>query len=140
MKAIEFKINEKADFSGTLYVREDIGDWTRRPILGYSVKTPTNVILIGDGFVPSLGTAWDSPESVYQLLFFMTQTPDSGASFEDWTPDELAWSASEECESWSYVFSDDSATIRFWYEQDEWDVYVLEDENTIWIKELDNVG
>lgn len=139
MKAIKFKV--RGDFFGTLVLREDIGDPSKRAIVKYHVTTPTGIVFQGDGYIPALGTQWDSPESVYGLLFFLTQTPDSGASFEDYTPEQLEWSKSSECEIWSYMFSSDDASIKYWRSEDGWSIYLTENQYMyIWIKELDNVG
>lgn len=82
------------------------GDYGRE-ICSYIVKTPTNVYFKGEGFSPSPFHKFDSPMGVVELLFWICQTPDSGMEFSDYSPAQMDWAKSPQCDELGSIFGDE---------------------------------
>lgn len=86
----------------------------RRSHLSYECMTPTNVYFAGEEFSPSPNHKWDSPASVFELLFWITLSPDSGADiFTSYTPDQMEWANSYQCEEFSATFGEEEILRMF---------------------------
>lgn len=79
-----------------------------RSYVAYEVTTPTGVVFRGDTFSPSWGNEWDSWQAICELLFWITCTPESGATMDDYTMEQLEWAKSIHCVIASYLFGDET--------------------------------
>ena len=71
-----------------------------RDRLAYTLTDLGKVIFEGDEFGPSPSFAWDSDDSVYALLDFLTLQPGDTDDeyFQDYTPEQLEWVAGDSAE------------------------------------------
>lgn len=76
--------------------------------LGYIFKDGRKVIFQGEDYYPSPLHAIDSLEVVYALLGFLSvQKGDTDSEyFENYTPEQIAWSESARCEYLSLLVND----------------------------------
>jgi hypothetical protein len=86
----------------------------RRAYVRYHAITPNGTVFTGDEFSPSPNDKWHSPSSAFQLLFWLTLTPDSGSEiFNDYTAEQMTWANSPECEALAAIFGEEEILRKF---------------------------